>query len=405
MCRHDTTVSLLESKWKYMPRILYYTQLFLYLVLVVFYSISIEMYRTGKDYIVIQNVSKYISVVLIIYFIFLEIIEMLDAILSKTILLYASSFKNWLLIVNFPLCITVLFLDNNEIKSSLYSLTILNCYFMFIQQLDKFYGIGPYVAVFGDVIQKSIKLIIIIFICLIGFLLSFRNRANYSATASNNIPIYSASFEYDLFVALTGVIGNAPTADMGINNIVPENMINFFIYGLFIFLMPILFINIFTGIAINAIEELIENSEANSIIQKIEYVFKWDAIIKKKNFKFFYFFLKIGLKLMLDMKKFMIFFEKLFDIGYGHLEDRPSYFTKAYDIYVKYKFTAKGKSNKNQMNELDKKLNNVLFELNKLSVMNQNKFEYLENKIESSNHENRIDDLFSKLDEMNKKIK
>ena len=388
-----------------MPRIIYYGQLFLYLLLVVFYSINIEIHRSGSDYVVIQNVSKYISLVLIIYFLFLEMIEMLDAVFSKTILLYGSSFKNWLLIINFPLCITVLFLDNNEVKSSLYSITILCCYFMFIQQLDKFYGIGPYVAVFGDVIQKSIKLIIIISICLIGFLLSFRNRANYSSTASNNIPYYNVSFETGLFLILTGMIGNDDTVDRGIDNIVPENIVNFVLYGLFIFLIPILFINIFTGIAINAIEELIENSEANSIINKIEYVFKWDAIIKKKNFKVFYFLLQISLKIMMSLKKFMVFFEKLFDIGYGHLEDRSGYFAKAYDIYAKYNLTAKGKKNKNQMEELDKKLNNILFELNKLSVMNQNKFEYLENKVEASNCENRIDDLFFKIDEINKKIK
>jgi hypothetical protein len=331
-------------------------------------------------------------------------IELLNAILSKNILLYASSFKHWLLIVNFPLCITVLFLDNNEIKSSLYSLTILFSYFMFIQKLDKFYGIGPYVAVFGDVIQKSFKLIIIILICLIGFLLSFRNRANYSSTDSNNMSYFNSSIELDLFKIFTMVIGNDDTENMGIDQLKSENLINFVIYGLFIFMIPILFINIFTGIAIDAIEELIENSEANIIIKKIEYVFKWDAIVQDKNNKFFNFFLHIFLKLLLRTKMLTVYFQKLFFKSYENLEDKSGYFAKAYDIYVKYNSSAKTQKNKNQIEDFDKKLNNIMFELSKLSAMNQNKFKYLESKIEANNCENKIEDLLFKVDELNKRI-
>ena len=62
-------------------------------------------------------------------------------------------------------------------------------------------------------------------------------------------------------------------------------------------------------------------------------------------------------------------------------------------------------NNKNQIEELDKKLNNVLFELNKMSVMNQNKFEYLENKMELNNNDTKIDDLLTELKKLTEKIK
>ena len=121
---------------------------------------------------------------------------------------YAFSYRNIILLVNFPICIAVLFLNPGEVKSSLYSITILLSYCMFIQRLDKFYGIGPYVSVFGDVIRNSMKLLVIIFIALIGFLLSFRNRSDYSTNSANNMPTFNASFEftmYKIFLALIGI--------------------------------------------------------------------------------------------------------------------------------------------------------------------------------------------------------
>jgi Leucine-rich repeat (LRR) protein len=404
LLRHETTGNLLDTKWKYMPRIIYYTQLFIYVIFLAFYSTNIELYQKD-DQVIMQNASKYISIIIIIYLIILEIIQIMDSIISNNLLTYLLSFRNQLLIINLPLSLTVLFLNMGETKASLYSLTILLSYFIFIQRLDKFYGIGPYVNVFGDVIQKSLKLIVIIFICLIGFLLSFRNRANYSTKVSNTIPYFNSSFELDIFKILTMVIGNDGTDNMGLDNMVPENIINYLIYLCFIFLIPILFINIFTGIAINAIDDLIENSEANIVMTKIEYIFKWDAIIKKTHHKWFYFVLQILLKVILKLKKVVIFFENISISSTRFLKGETNYLARTYANYKKNKFTNEKLDNKNQIEELDKKINNVLHELNKMSMMNQNRFEYLENKMELNNCDDKLDDLFLKIDEISKKFK
>ena len=42
--------------------------------------------------------------------------------------------------------------------------------------------------------------------------------------------------------------------------------------------MPILFLNVFTGISIDEISTLIERSEAENIATKIEYVYKFESI-------------------------------------------------------------------------------------------------------------------------------
>lgn len=403
LLKHETTVELLETKWKYVPRILYYSHLSVFLVFLVFYSINIEIYK--NSYSVLQDVSKYISLAFLFYFFLLEIIEFLDSVISVNIFQYMFSYRNLIFLVNFPMCVATLFLKPGDAKSALYTVSILLSYCMFIQKLDKFYGIGTYVSVFGDVIRKSSKLLIIIVISLIGFLLAFRNRANYSSVDSYNIPYFNVSFELSFMQMATMVIGNDGTDNMGIANIVPENMINFILYLTFLFMVPILFINIFTGIAINAIEELIENSEANIIMNKIEYVFRWESIIKKSNHKWFYFLIQNLLKIILGMKKFIVFFEQMFNDNTEKVSQRAGYFKRAYENYKKNNLGKSKESNKNQIEELDKKLNNVLFELSKMAILNQNKFEYLENKIEANNHDNKIDELFAKIEEVNKKIK
>jgi len=164
---------------------------------------------------------------------------------------------------------------------------------------------------------------------------------------------------------------------------------------------PILFINIFTGIAINAIDDLIENSEANIVMTKIEYIFKWDAIIKKTSHKWFYFVLQNLLKLILKLKGVVIFFEGI-SIYLARFLTESNYFSKTYTNYKKNQFRQDKLDNKNQMEDLDKKLNNVLHELNKMSMMNQNRFEYLENKMELNNCDDKLDDLFLKIDEISK---
>ena len=70
---------------------------------------------------------------------------------------------------------------------------------------------------------------------------------------------------------------------MGIQELNWYSSVNFLIYGLFIFIMTILFINIFTGISIDEIQRLIQHSEAHIQSRKIDYVFK----VEKLNERYF----------------------------------------------------------------------------------------------------------------------
>jgi hypothetical protein len=66
--------------------------------------------------------------------------------------------------------------------------------------------------------------------------------------------------------------------DLGLDQINKNNFINYFIYALFIFVMPILFINIFTGISIDEVKDLIDRSKAENIAIKINYVNNFEIV-------------------------------------------------------------------------------------------------------------------------------
>lgn len=129
------------------------------------------------------------------------------------------------------------------------------------------------------------RVIIILIICLIGFLLSFRNRSDYDQKLNNLSPendtytqfemtAYNQSFEFTLFTMITWMLGQVSNSEMGIDNIQPQNLVNFVIFAVFILIMPILFMNIFQSISIDEVKDLIEKAQAEHVSNKIVYVNK-----------------------------------------------------------------------------------------------------------------------------------
>jgi hypothetical protein len=210
---------------------------------------------------------------------------------------------------------------------------------------------------------------------MIGFLLSFRNRGNYDfgtdPNVSNNVQFFNSTFELSLFRMLTMTVGQVGTDDMGVDRLTANNFIDFFIYALFIFIMPIMFINIFTGISIDEIQTLINLSEAQNVSENIDYVLKFESL---KAFK--------G-KFKVSYWHFIIYFIKLFIIYVEELKKlKDSLYTHNYmnETFQNCKNPFDNDEMKAEVdpNEiLDDKLNNILLCLDKMS----NKFEYLEKKL------------------------
>ncbi|CAF0878346.1 unnamed protein product [Brachionus calyciflorus] len=284
---HTTVKKILDKRWESVPRLFYYFNLILYLIFILFFSIYLELFKYMDRNESLITASLVISTVIGIYFYIIELIELIDSFVTRNIIIYITTLRNVLELTHLPILFVSLFLPEKssfDLKSSFLACSIFQSYIVLLIKMNKFWLIGSYVNVFGNVIKRSLRLIIILFICMIGFLLAFRTRTvNYQGQiADENLVVYlNSSFELSLYRLMIMTIGNVGTDDMGIDRI-NDNLINFFVYLLFIFLMPILFLNIFTGISIDEIKNLIENCDAENISNKIEYTKKFDKIVKHK---------------------------------------------------------------------------------------------------------------------------
>jgi len=368
----------------------------------------------------------------ILYFTIFEYLQLIDSFKKKKIFFYITSFKNLFELIGFPLFIATLLIPNSELKSSFYSITILLAYWILLMKLDKFFYLGKFVDVFGSIIKKSIPIFIIVLINLISFVLSFRNRTNQNFITNYNqseeisnqlMTHFNGTFSNSIFKTFEFLVGNIITENMGVEVFNLHSFVNFLIYGLFIFIMTILFINIFTGISIDEIQKLIKHSEAQITSRKIEYVFKLEGlnkiylqeliykklhIFQKKigEHKCFQCFAKqlTNIKNMLinikNYEKMMIIIEfikkilKFLRISYSYLS---KYFN---DCCLKHKTDQKKNIDlKNNSNEEFDRMKN---QINELKLIIQTKFESIDRNMKkgNSNLEERLEKRFEKQNQM-----
>jgi hypothetical protein len=149
-------------------------------------------------------------------------------------------------------------------------------------RLDKFRQIGGYVKVIGQIALESFSPFIIILILLCGFMAAFRNRSvdkeadpvtNNSSSSFDKIDNFNGSFGYSFFQIYFMMHGDNKNEVMGIGDLTWPNLATFGIYFLFIFLISSLALNIFTGIAINEIHELLKAYKIRIIKDKIDYIY------------------------------------------------------------------------------------------------------------------------------------
>ena len=172
--------------------------------------------------------------------------------------------------LNFPLCIFAMtYLDAGDWKSSLLSFTIMLSYIVLISRLDKTTG---YVGVLYRIIKESIEPFIIIFILLFGFLIAFRNRSIENNSSFDTIDHLNGTLPYTFFQIYFMMAGDHQTENMGIDNLTWPNSMTFFIYLVFMLLISTLTFNIFTGIAISEIQDLIDDSNIQTMKEKIDYI-------------------------------------------------------------------------------------------------------------------------------------
>ena len=137
--------------------------------------------------------------------------------------------------------------------------------------------VGGYVKVIGRIALQSTRPFIVILILLCGFLEAFRNRSVYkgqeNTSTFDTINNFNGSFENSIFQIYSFMVGNLQANDMGVDNLTGPNLVTFGIYIIFLFLIPSLAFNIFTGIAINEIQSLMKDCNIQILKDKIDYIY------------------------------------------------------------------------------------------------------------------------------------
>ena len=177
-------------------------------------------------------------------------------------------------LLNFSLCIFAMTcLDAGDWKSSLLSLTSFMSYIVLMTRLDKT-KVGGYVRVIDQIARKSVKPFVIIFILLLGFLIAFRNRSIENNSSFDTIDHLNGSLPHTFFQIYFMMAGDHQTENMGIDTLTEANLMTFVLYFVFMFLISTLTFNIFTGIAISEIQGLIDDSNIETMKEKIDYIYE-----------------------------------------------------------------------------------------------------------------------------------
>jgi Leucine-rich repeat (LRR) protein len=375
--KHFTTKYLLHKKWSLIPRVFYYANLFLFSLFLLFYSINIEIYSKKDKNFGLNVTCKCVCFLTLFYFILLEFLQIVYTIASGRKFEYLRKYKNWSELLIFPLCIVALLCDlfSSEIHlmSSLYSMSILGAYFVFASRLDKIPYIGVYIDVIGQILAKSLSILVILLIALIAFILAFRNRSTFYELESseNQMSYFNTTFEFNLFQLTAFSLGGISTENMGIEFIEGKTLVNYLIYACFIFIMPIMFLNIFQSISIGEVQKLFEDSEANEVRTKIEYVLLFEKLKTFKDLpRLKSFFSRVDLLILMFNN---VLFEKVFKKLTNNKNSNESHTNVSSE-----------KSIETKIESLNAKIKQLISQSSdqKMSEKIESKIEKLENKME-----------------------
>ena len=271
LINHPSTRELLEIKWRKWPRAIWVFSIVLYFLFVVFYTLSLEGLKISKNS-TLYNVCWIASLVLTSIFLIIEYVQLLIFHIH-----YLTSSLVVIKLINAPLCLINLLVSNMVSRSILYSITIILTYMIFILHLEFLekisknvnVRIGIYVNVFKSILAKSIGALPLTILTVIAFVLAFR------ATSNNNSGdhLYDGAFLYASIRTMSVSLGEYNSDEMGIGKeFNGSTFINYFVYGSFMFILPLAIINMFVGISVDQIIKRLNDANGQNVKLRSDYV-------------------------------------------------------------------------------------------------------------------------------------
>ena len=299
LIQHQVILRLVSLKWRFIPRFVYHTQtlmhlaflgLFLIYVLNEFQIISQELnidnstnstILLSEDRVVDSNYfALVITSLLVVYFLIYELSEALTEKFA-----YFLSLKNWLEFLTYMFALFVLITIKFEyffqMTSMLASLAVLFGFIVLMLRLEKNSSFGSYVVAFRRSFAKTIKTLPFIILLFFGFIYSFLLRTNTGVKFISSSSKHVNNFDYLSVAKMTNmIIGSYELDLLGLNSTSFFNeIVNFFIYFIFLIMMTIISVNLLTGIAIGELESVLKEAKIFNIQQRIAYILRIQKIV------------------------------------------------------------------------------------------------------------------------------
>jgi ankyrin repeat protein len=314
LLKHDATQMLLQLKWRFIPRFAFYFNLLFYVTFLVLFSMySIELadlghshgyypkhWKTNQNRSLMhlpqpqkqllgqpqqqqqstfggagnrftQNASMHsplLYALLSAMFLF-NVLKQLFQLLLIDGVSYFTSLQNLVEIFTYTSGMISLLSTDYSTRAAYGSLAILSAFIVFPLFIQKLKMFGLYVVAFCRTLANSAKFFPIFLLIFIGFILSFRVRANFGVT-------YSNSTAYSILRTLTMVSGEFETAKMGLTS---DSLTNYIVYFLFIGLMCTILLNLFVGIAVGEIKTVLDEADIQQTSMRIIFVLKVQSVI------------------------------------------------------------------------------------------------------------------------------
>ncbi len=260
LLKHPSTITLLDLKWRFIPRLAFYSNLFFYLLFLILLSaFSISLSRIAakqtnsfrsvtynesvEDYYEDDETNNKIDENQIlrgflIAACFMNLIKKFLQMLFVDGLAFFSSLQNIGECLSLILALVGTFSSKMETKLNTSSIAVLLTFIVFSFLIQKLKMFGLYVLAFKRTVQNSTKFFPIFFLIYVGFTLSFNIRTYFGVT------YFNATAGYSLVRSLSMALGNLDNEEMGLAN---PFVINYIIYFMFIGLVCIITFNLFVG--------------------------------------------------------------------------------------------------------------------------------------------------------------
>ena len=314
---HHTTRKLLELKSRTFPRIAFLLDLILYILftgLCTLYHLITpkEAYifddllqnytnRTETIYEIKQiEFEVHPALVYIIYFCLITVVlihlsKETFQMISYNLINYFSSVDNWFQLT--ALIITIISLAprlDPKVKVAIGSFSILFawiCMSLFFQDMELF-SLGRYIVAFRKTIQNSFKFMPFFAMICLGFFFSFKVGERLKEEQNREMNVTSTSSNF--IRILTMMVGELDVGSFGDNYenfsdyFKLENMYNASIFIFFVFMMCIIVLSLFEGIAVGEVKDVLDKAHIEIISANIVYVLK----IQKMSYNLYRFFNK-----------------------------------------------------------------------------------------------------------------